>query len=121
MERLVESLAGLPPNLVYAAVAFATLIENFFPPTPSDFAVALGGFLTQHGIAVGMAGESMGVGHEVAAEAQGPARGEAVGVVADPDADAHAFRMRIARCAAFFALSMPTVATGTPLGTCTVA
>jgi len=29
--------------------------------------------------------------------------------------------MRIARCAAFLALSMPTVATGTPGGTCTVA
>src|SRR5690349_10121289 len=29
--------------------------------------------------------------------------------------------MRMARCAAFLALSMPTVATGTPGGTCTVA
>src|SRR5206468_2619044 len=33
----------------------------------------------------------------------------------------HTCRMRIASRAAFFALSIPTVATGTPLGTCAVA
>lgn len=49
MERLVESLADLPPLLIYAAVAFATLVENAFPPMPSDVAVALGGFLAQRG------------------------------------------------------------------------
>jgi len=48
---------------------------------------------------------------------------ERVRVVPDPDAHAQPFlpRMRIARCAAFLALSIPTVATGTPGGTCTVA
>src|SRR5882762_7732159 len=46
-----------------------------------------------------------------------------MGVVADAHAHGHAFlpMIRIARCAAFFALSIPTVATGTPGGTCTVA
>jgi len=44
MERLVESLADLPPLLIYATVAFATLVENVLPPMPSDLAVALGGF-----------------------------------------------------------------------------
>ncbi|MDH4347645.1 MAG: VTT domain-containing protein [Gemmatimonadota bacterium] len=50
MEQLVESLADLPPYLIYATVAFATLVENVLPPMPSDLAVALGGFLSQRGI-----------------------------------------------------------------------
>jgi membrane protein DedA with SNARE-associated domain len=50
MEQLVESLADLPPALIYATVAFATLVENVFPPMPSDLAVALGGFLTARGL-----------------------------------------------------------------------
>jgi len=50
MERLVESLADLPPLLIYATVAFATLVENVLPPMPSDLAVALGGFLAQRGL-----------------------------------------------------------------------
>jgi len=50
MERLVESLADLPPLLIYSAVALAALIENVLPPMPSDLMVALGGFLTQRGI-----------------------------------------------------------------------
>ncbi len=75
----------------------------------------------QHGIAVGVPDEAVGVRDDVAAEPQRAPRREAVGVVPDADPGAHAFRMRIARCAAFFALSMPTVATGTPLGTWTVA
>src|SRR5712672_1258253 len=46
-----------------------------------------------------------------------------MGVVADADAHGNAFlpMIRIARWAAFLALSIPTVATGTPGGTCTVA
>src|SRR4051812_13907521 len=44
-----------------------------------------------------------------------------VGIIPDADPRAHALRMRMARCAAFFALSMPTQPTGTPGGTCTVA
>ena len=50
MEQLVESLAGLPPSLIYSAVALAALIENVLPPMPSDLMVALGGFLTQRGL-----------------------------------------------------------------------
>jgi len=50
MERLVESLADLPPPLIYGAVALAALIENVLPPMPSDLMVALGGFLTQRGV-----------------------------------------------------------------------
>jgi membrane protein DedA with SNARE-associated domain/uncharacterized tellurite resistance protein B-like protein len=50
MEQLVESLAGLPPPVIYGAVAVAALIENVLPPMPSDLMVALGGFLTQRGV-----------------------------------------------------------------------
>jgi membrane protein DedA with SNARE-associated domain len=47
MGRFVAWLAELSPLTVYFVVGLLACIENIFPPTPSDFAVALGGFLTQ--------------------------------------------------------------------------
>lgn len=49
MERFVAWLLELSPSTVYAVIGASTLVENVFPPTPSDLLVALGGFLTQHG------------------------------------------------------------------------
>jgi membrane protein DedA with SNARE-associated domain/uncharacterized tellurite resistance protein B-like protein len=49
MERFVAWLLELSPTTVYAVIGGLTLVENVFPPTPSDLLVALGGFLTQHG------------------------------------------------------------------------
>jgi membrane protein DedA with SNARE-associated domain/uncharacterized tellurite resistance protein B-like protein len=49
MERFVGWLLELAPSTVYLVLGLSTLIENVFPPTPSDLLVALGGFLTQHG------------------------------------------------------------------------
>lgn len=48
MERFVAWLSGLSSLTIYAAVGLATLLENVFPPTPSDVVAALGGFLTRH-------------------------------------------------------------------------
>lgn len=55
MERLVGWLLELSSGTVYAVIAAATLVENVFPPAPSDLAVAIGGFLTQHGRVTGTA------------------------------------------------------------------
>jgi membrane protein DedA with SNARE-associated domain/uncharacterized tellurite resistance protein B-like protein len=38
----------VPAWLAYLAVFVATVLENVFPPTPSDVIVALGGFLSHH-------------------------------------------------------------------------
>jgi membrane protein DedA with SNARE-associated domain/uncharacterized tellurite resistance protein B-like protein len=55
MERLVSWLLELSSGTIYAVIGAATLVENVFPPTPSDLAAALGGFLTQHGRVSGVA------------------------------------------------------------------
>lgn len=47
MEQFVAWLAQLAPHTIYLVIALSTLLENVFPPTPSDVAVALGGFLSQ--------------------------------------------------------------------------
>ncbi len=49
MERLVAWLMELTSGTIYAVIGATTLVENVFPPTPSDLAVALGGFLTRQG------------------------------------------------------------------------
>jgi membrane protein DedA with SNARE-associated domain/uncharacterized tellurite resistance protein B-like protein len=49
MERFIAWLLELSPATIYSVIGFSTLIENVFPPTPSDPLVALGGLLTQHG------------------------------------------------------------------------
>lgn len=48
MERFVAWLLELSSGTIYAVIGLTTLVENIFPPTPSDLAVALGGFLSQH-------------------------------------------------------------------------
>lgn len=49
MEGFVAWLSQLSPLTVYLVIGASTFLENIFPPVPSDVAVALGGFLTQHG------------------------------------------------------------------------
>jgi membrane protein DedA with SNARE-associated domain/uncharacterized tellurite resistance protein B-like protein len=48
MERFIAWLLELSSGTIYAVIGLTTLVENVFPPTPSDVAVALGGFLSQH-------------------------------------------------------------------------
>lgn len=48
MERFIAWLVHLSAETIYAVIGLTTLLENVFPPTPSDLAVALGGFLTHH-------------------------------------------------------------------------
>jgi membrane protein DedA with SNARE-associated domain/uncharacterized tellurite resistance protein B-like protein len=45
-------LAGLPPLAIYLVLAFLTFLENAFPPTPSDVAVALAAFLSHNKVTV---------------------------------------------------------------------
>ncbi|HXE57430.1 MAG TPA: TerB family tellurite resistance protein [Gemmatimonadales bacterium] len=47
---MLARLAALPPVAVYSILAALTAIENIFPPTPSDVAVALGAFLSHYGV-----------------------------------------------------------------------
>jgi membrane protein DedA with SNARE-associated domain/uncharacterized tellurite resistance protein B-like protein len=49
MEKFVGWLLALSPTTVYWVIGCATLAESGFPPSPSDVAVALGGFLTHQG------------------------------------------------------------------------
>ena len=40
---------------MYAILALTTFLENAFPPTPSDVAVALGAFLSHRGVTTPLA------------------------------------------------------------------
>lgn len=42
-------MAVWPPLLIYAVIAVSVVIENFFPPSPSDVFVLLAAFLTHQG------------------------------------------------------------------------
>lgn len=42
-------MAQWPPLLIYAVIAGSVVIENFFPPSPSDVFVLLAAFLTNQG------------------------------------------------------------------------
>ena len=44
IQHLLDWLASLPPAALYAALAVAAAIENFFPPFPADTVVAFGSF-----------------------------------------------------------------------------
>jgi membrane protein DedA with SNARE-associated domain len=48
MERFVAWLVELSPLTIYLVIGLLVFVENAFPPIPSDVAVAVGGFLTQH-------------------------------------------------------------------------
>lgn len=49
MNEILESIAGLPPILIYLVIGVGAAIENFVPPVPADTFVLLGAFLTTMG------------------------------------------------------------------------
>lgn len=49
MHAVLERLAALPPAALYAVLAVASALENFFPPLPTDTVVAFGSFLAARG------------------------------------------------------------------------
>lgn len=42
-------MAGWPPLLLYGVIALSVVVENFFPPSPSDVFVVLAAFLSHQG------------------------------------------------------------------------
>ncbi|MDH5654775.1 MAG: DedA family protein [Spirochaetia bacterium] len=46
---LIEYLNGIPPYLLYIFFGFSTMIENIFPPWPSDTLIVFSGFLASEG------------------------------------------------------------------------
>ncbi|MFN7898850.1 MAG: DedA family protein [Synechococcaceae cyanobacterium] len=46
---LVNAASEISPALAYVAIASAMLLENLFPPLPSELIMPLGGFLVQQG------------------------------------------------------------------------
>ena len=55
LHSVLDWFAGLPPTLLYLALAFAAGIENVFPPLPSDTVVAFGSFIAARGQASAIA------------------------------------------------------------------
>jgi membrane protein DedA with SNARE-associated domain len=49
VQPFFDWLSGLPPFALYAALATAAAVENFFPPFPADTVVAFGSFLAARG------------------------------------------------------------------------
>jgi len=49
IESVLQSLAQWPPLLVYGLIALCCVVENFFPPSPSDVFVAMAAFLSHQG------------------------------------------------------------------------
>src|SRR5262249_52708500 len=49
IEDLLARLASWPPLLIYAVIALSVVVENFFPPSPSDIFVLLAAFLAHRG------------------------------------------------------------------------
>jgi membrane protein DedA with SNARE-associated domain len=49
LEKLLTTLAALPPLLIYAFIGIGAAIENFIPPVPADTFVLLGAFLSAGG------------------------------------------------------------------------
>jgi membrane protein DedA with SNARE-associated domain len=49
VQRLLDWLGSLPGVALYAALAATAMIENVFPPFPSDVVVAFGSFLAARG------------------------------------------------------------------------
>jgi membrane protein DedA with SNARE-associated domain len=49
LEKLLATLAALPPLLIYAFIGVGAAIENFVPPVPADTFVLLGAFLSAGG------------------------------------------------------------------------
>jgi membrane protein DedA with SNARE-associated domain len=53
LEVLVRLISEVPVGTIYLLVAAGALLENFFPPVPSDMFVIAGGILADHGVVVG--------------------------------------------------------------------
>ena len=49
LEKLLATLAALPPLFIYAFIGVGAAIENFVPPVPADTFVLLGAFLSAGG------------------------------------------------------------------------
>jgi membrane protein DedA with SNARE-associated domain len=49
LERLLTTLATLPPLLIYVFIGAGSAVENFVPPVPADTFVLLGAFLSAGG------------------------------------------------------------------------
>lgn len=49
MNDILQSIADLPPVLIYLVIGVGAAIENFVPPVPADTFVLLGAFLTTMG------------------------------------------------------------------------
>jgi membrane protein DedA with SNARE-associated domain len=49
LDRLLDTLASLPPVPTYLVLMALSALENVFPPVPADTAVALGSFLARRG------------------------------------------------------------------------
>jgi membrane-associated protein len=49
LERLLTTLATLPPLFIYAFIGAGAAVENFVPPVPADTFVLLGAFLSAGG------------------------------------------------------------------------
>ena len=49
LDQLLNTLAALPPVLIYAFIGVGAAIENFIPPIPADTFVLLGAFLSTRG------------------------------------------------------------------------
>lgn len=49
VERLLSTLASLPPLPIYTFIGLGAAIENFVPPVPADTFVLLGAFLSARG------------------------------------------------------------------------
>ena len=50
---LVRLIGEVPVGTIYLLIAAGALLENFFPPVPSDMFVIAGGILADHGLVVG--------------------------------------------------------------------
>ncbi len=49
---LVRLIGDVPVGTIYLLIAAGALLENFFPPVPSDMFVIAGGILADHGVVI---------------------------------------------------------------------
>jgi membrane protein DedA with SNARE-associated domain len=49
LQSLINTLASLPPHLIYLFIGAGAAVENFVPPVPADTFVLLGAFLSGGG------------------------------------------------------------------------
>ncbi|MEN8144007.1 MAG: DedA family protein [Gemmatimonadota bacterium] len=53
LELLLRLIGEVPVGTIYLLIAAGTLLENFFPPVPSDTFVVAAGILVDHGLVTG--------------------------------------------------------------------